>query len=78
VVSPSTAALDRADKLPIYGRAGVGHAWLVDPLAQTLEVFKQDGGRWLLLGSYKDDARVRVEPFDAIDLDLSVLGRVRS
>jgi Uma2 family endonuclease len=73
VVSPSTAALDRADKLPIYGRARVGHAWLVEPLAQTLEVFKQEGGRWLLLGTYKDSARIRAEPFDAIDLDLGVL-----
>lgn len=73
VVSPSTAALDRADKLPIYGRAGVGHAWLVEPLAQTLEVFKQEGGRWLLFGTYKDNARVRAEPFDAIDLDLGAL-----
>ncbi len=31
VLSPSTAAMDRADKLPIYARAGVEHAWLVDP-----------------------------------------------
>ena len=73
VVSPSTAALDRADKLPIYGRAGVGHAWLVDPLAQTLEVFKQDGDCWLLLGTFKSDARVRAEPFDALELDLGAL-----
>jgi Uma2 family endonuclease len=73
VVSPSTAALDRADKLPIYARAGVGHAWLVDPLAQTLEVFEQDPVRWLLLGTFKDDARVRAEPFAAIELELSAL-----
>ena len=31
VLSPSTEAADRADKLPIYARAGVEHAWLVDP-----------------------------------------------
>ena len=73
VVSPSTAALDRADKLPIYARAGVAHAWLVDPLVQTLEVFKQDRGHWLLLATFKDHERVRAEPFDAIDLDLAAL-----
>lgn len=73
VISPSTAALDRADKLPIYAQYGVSHAWLVDPLARTLEVFRQDAGRWLLLGTFKDDARVRAEPFDAIDLDLGAL-----
>jgi Uma2 family endonuclease len=73
VVSPSTAALDRADKLPIYAKAGVSYAWLVDPLAQTLEAYKQEGGRWLLLATFKDSARVRVEPFDAMELELGVL-----
>jgi Uma2 family endonuclease len=73
VVSPSTAAVDRTDKMPIYGEAGVGHAWLVDPLAQTLEVFRRDGGLWVLLDGFKDDARVRAEPFDAIELDLAAL-----
>jgi Uma2 family endonuclease len=73
VVSPSTAALDRADKLPIYAKAGVGHAWLVDPLAQTLEVYKQEAGRWLLLDTLKADARVRAEPFEAVEFDLGAL-----
>jgi len=73
VVSPSTAALDRTDKIPIYGAASVGHAWLVDPLAQTLEVFRHGGGLWVLLDGFKDDACVRAEPFDAIELDLALL-----
>ena len=38
VLSPSTASLDRAKKLAIYAREGVAHAWIVDPLAGTLEV----------------------------------------
>jgi len=29
ILSPRTAAIDRADKMPIYAAAGVGHAWLV-------------------------------------------------
>jgi hypothetical protein len=36
-------------------------------------VFRQEGGLWILLGGFKDDARVRAEPFDAIELDLSAL-----
>ena len=73
VVSPSTQAIDRADKLPIYAAAGVAHAWLVDPIAQTLEVFKLDAGRWVLLGTHRGDACVRAEPFDAIELELAAL-----
>ena len=39
VLSRSTAAVDRAEKLPIYAREHVAHAWLVDPIARTLEAF---------------------------------------
>ena len=45
-LSPSTATLDRVRKMRSYGREGVGHAWLVDPLRRTLEVFARDGQDW--------------------------------
>ena len=44
VLSPSTAKLDRAEKLPLYAREQVAHAWLVDPLLRTLEVLELDRG----------------------------------
>ena len=40
VLSPSTAALDRIEKMPVYASNGVAWAWLIDPLLQTLEVFR--------------------------------------
>jgi Uma2 family endonuclease len=73
VLSPSTEATDRADKLPIYAGESVGHAWLVDPITRTLEVLKLERGRWVLAGTWRDDARVRAEPFDAIELELAAL-----
>lgn len=73
VISPGTAKRDRALKLPIYAAADVRWAWLVDPLQRTLEVLRLESTRWSLLGTYCDDARVRAEPFDAIELDLSAL-----
>ncbi len=73
VLSPSTEAVDRADKLPIYAREGVGHAWLVDPIAQTLEVLRLDGDTYRLVATWRESARVRAEPFDAIELDLALL-----
>ncbi|MCA9551866.1 MAG: Uma2 family endonuclease, partial [Myxococcales bacterium] len=40
VLSPSTRRIDRIKKLPIYAEHGVAHAWLLDPLARTLEVYR--------------------------------------
>ena len=73
VLSPSTAARDRADKVPIYLREGVSYVWLVDPLNQTLEAFRLDGTAYRLLGTWRGNAAVRVEPFTALELDLSAL-----
>ena len=73
VLSPSTAALDRAEKMPIYAREKVANVWLADPLARTLEACRLDGGHWLILGTWRDDAKVRVEPFAELELGLDGL-----
>ncbi|MFI5403382.1 MAG: Uma2 family endonuclease [Planctomycetota bacterium] len=39
VLSPSTAKRDRGVKIRLYAAAGVREAWLVDPDAETVEVF---------------------------------------
>ena len=72
-LSPSTKAIDRRKKLPIYAREGVGHVWLVDPLQQTLEVLRLESQRWSLVATHEADAKVRAEPFDAIELALRAL-----
>ena len=73
VVSTSTEATDRGDKMPIYANEGVRHAWLVDPIARTLEVFRLEGAGWRVVGTWRDDAVVRAEPFDAIEIELAAL-----
>ncbi len=73
VLSPSTQAIDRRKKLPIYAREGVQHVWLVDPLQQTLEVLRLESQRWSLVATHEADAKVRAEPFDAIELVLRAL-----
>lgn len=73
ILSPSTEAVDRVDKLPIYAAAGVGHVWLVDPVLHTLEVLRRENDRWLLVENHRGQARVRAEPFEAIELHLAAL-----
>lgn len=73
VLSPSTAQKDRARKLPLYARYRVAHAWLVDPLAHTLEAFAWREEGWLLIATLKDDDPVQVPPFDAVCFSLADL-----
>ena len=73
ILSPGTARFDRVEKLPLYLRHGVKHAWLVDPDLKTLEVFESQNGKWVLLTVLEDAAPVSQPPFDAITFDLSSL-----
>ena len=73
VLSPSTAKLDRTDKLTVYAEFGVGHCWYVDPLARTLEVFALTGGKWQLAAAFKDNDVVVAPPFQVHGFALGLL-----
>ena len=73
VLSPGTAATDCTDKVPLYASERVGHVWLVDPLARTLEVLRLDGATDRAVGAWRDEAIVRAEPFEALELGLGPL-----
>ena len=73
VLSPSTHKLDRGHKVKVYARERVTHVWLVDPIEQYVEVLRLDGDTYRIVATFTADARVRAEPFDAIELDLAIL-----
>ena len=73
VLSTSTEAVDRGKKLRIYAREGVAHAWLIDPIARSLEVMSLEAGKWAQPLRHEGQAKVRVAPFDAIELELGAL-----
>jgi len=78
VVSPSTERYDRGEKIALYAAAGVGHAWIVNPLQRTLEVLQLSSAtprQWLSLGVFRDEDRVRAAPFEAFELELGILWR---
>jgi Uma2 family endonuclease len=70
ILSPSTTSLDRVQKLRIYAREDVGHAWLIDPLGRTLEVLRLENGRWTILATHAGSEVVRAEPFIEIEIEL--------
>jgi Uma2 family endonuclease len=73
VLSPSTERLDRAKKMQVYSREQVGHLWLVDPLAQILEVYRRTSELWTRVSVHTSEDRIRAEPFEAIELELGLL-----
>ncbi|QSQ22456.1 Uma2 family endonuclease [Pyxidicoccus parkwayensis] len=77
VLSPSTEKLDRTRKQELYAREGIAHVWLVDPELRTLEVFQLHGGRWVERATWSGNARVRAEPFEALELELGALWEMK-
>jgi Uma2 family endonuclease len=73
ILSPSTIRLDRGRKRSIYGEAGIGHRWLLDPAAGVLEGFALADGRWVLLATVQRGETVALAPFDAVPFPLDDL-----
>jgi hypothetical protein len=59
--------------MPIYAAGDVEHLWLIDPELRTLEAYARQQGRWTLIAAHADQEKVRVAPFDAVELELGVL-----
>lgn len=73
ILSPSTAHLDRAQKMPLYAEFAIPHLWLIDPDIKTLEAYELRDGKWTLLEILDNDKPVSIVPFDATEFPLSAL-----
>lgn len=63
----------RKIRASVYRREGCQHVWLVQAASMTLEVYRLDGETYRLVNTWKGDAQIRAEPFDAVALDLGAL-----
>jgi Uma2 family endonuclease len=78
ILSPSTMRRDRGHKQQTYHRAGIGHYWLVEPLDGLLWVYRWSPEGYTQVAAIGAEdvpagELVRVEPFDAIGIDLADL-----
>jgi Uma2 family endonuclease len=73
ILSPSTRSLDRVRKMPVYHREGVQHAWLIDPVRRTLEVYGRGKNGWVRTALYGGNTVIREAPFETVPLDLGLL-----
>ena len=73
IVSESNRATDTVTKLRRYHQAGVPHYWILDQLDGTLTVHRHMTDGYLVALRAGRDERVRAEPFEAIELQVSLL-----
>ena len=73
VLSPGNAAHDRVTKRRLYLRHRVPYYWLVDPSTRTVEALRLDGELWVETGSWGEGDVARIEPFEAVELDIGRL-----
>lgn len=59
---------DTIRKKRIYHRAQVGHYWIIDPVQETLQVFRWDHAGYVEVLSAERSDKVRAEPFDAEEI----------
>lgn len=68
ILSPSNRRRDLLTKADLYRRHGVPFYWIVDPQDRLLQAMRLQAGSWLLLGTWGEEDRVAVPPFEAVEL----------
>jgi Uma2 family endonuclease len=73
VLSPSNKRNDTVRKRRVYHRCGVPHYWIVDPIEETIDVYRWHADGYLQVLAAERGDRVRPEPFDAVELSVGML-----
>jgi Uma2 family endonuclease len=73
VLSVTNLANDKVRKLRRYHQGGVPHYWIIDPIGETLNVYRLEAPGYLNVMTAERHETVRAEPFDAIELRVGLL-----
>jgi Uma2 family endonuclease len=69
ILSPSSARNDLVLKFNLYLKAGVREYWIVDPDANSVQVFILENGRYIS-ASYGDTEKVPVSVLPGLEISL--------
>jgi Uma2 family endonuclease len=73
ILSPGNWRNDTVVKFETCFRARVGHYWIVDVDHRVLTVYRWHPEGWLRLMAFEPGQRARIEPFEAVELDVEGL-----
>jgi len=71
ILSKTTRRHDQLVKMPYYARVGVAYAWVADVDERVLIAYRLESGAWRMTGTYSDETEARIEPFDAVTLNVA-------
>lgn len=66
VLSRSTEARDRGRKMRMFARFGVPEYWIVDPVANTLEIYALSGLEYRAAGVFRPGMQVESPTLDGL------------
>jgi Uma2 family endonuclease len=72
-VLSSNRTNDLVKKKRLYHQHRVAHYWIVDPVAETLLVYRWTADGYLEVLAAARGERARAEPFEALELEVGVL-----
>lgn len=72
-LSPGNAKYDLGAKRTLYANSGVPWFWIADPVHRTIQVLRLEGASYVVHQTAGDEGLARLEPFDAIELELDAL-----
>jgi Uma2 family endonuclease len=71
ILSPTTEARDRGPKMKAYARYGVGEYWIVDPIAEVIEVYRLSEQGYQLAAMSAKDQKVETPLLPGFSLPVS-------
>ena len=73
ILFPGTAQHDRGYKVALYGRHGVREYWLVDPVAETVEVLNEGRQGLALTATYSRGQALASQTLTGLEIDLEAV-----
>jgi Uma2 family endonuclease len=71
ILSSENAYYDLRKKFKIYENAGIPEYWIVDPEIKSIEIYKNENGRYKLIKEVEKEGAIESEVLNGLSVDLT-------